>query len=423
MAGYEFDLELGHRRTYMSLKESLAYIDSLMDGIESHISFKTAFSFFFLIDCPEFDHRAHSSNSIQTFYANHYLRNVIEVDILPSSELIYSYINSKGFSRDLEKVILRLCKFKVDSDLLKSEARFDHLVKRITPPISFMYLVSIINKRINEDSGLNYISSLSSPSKDIYREIKEKGYAVEHDFLSKEVLSKLQMIVDEISLYEKNNGTAYLYGQEGNNQRIYNLLSKHPVFHDLLICPYLTTLCNNIFERPTFHEKYGLNSLTAHIVAPGASAIPWHLDSIFPEPIPAHMIRFICIISLDKFTSENGATAFVPESHNKLKVPTPEDIQSIGDGDIISCDAGSLIMFNGATWHHSSANKTNKKRRGLMLSFAASYFMEICGEEEHLSIIPKKSMESFSPKVKQMVGYQRAIKKGAKDISERITCL
>ena len=55
-----------------------------------------------------------------------------------------------------------------------------------------------------------------------------------------------------------------------------------------------------------------------------------------------------------------------------------------------------------------------------MLSYAASYFMELCGEEEHLTIIPKNRIESFSPKVKQMVGFHRAIKKGATDINEDI---
>ena len=55
-----------------------------------------------------------------------------------------------------------------------------------------------------------------------------------------------------------------------------------------------------------------------------------------------------------------------------------------------------------------------------MLSYAASFFMEICGDEEHLSVIPKKTIESFSPKMKQMVGYQRAIKKGAIDIDDDI---
>jgi hypothetical protein len=57
---------------------------------------------------------------------------------------------------------------------------------------------------------------------------------------------------------------------------------------------------------------------------------------------------------------------------------------------------------------------------GLMLSYAASFFMELCGEEEHLSIIPKETIESFSPKMKQMVGYHRAIKKGAQDIDQKI---
>ena len=57
---------------------------------------------------------------------------------------------------------------------------------------------------------------------------------------------------------------------------------------------------------------------------------------------------------------------------------------------------------------------------GLMLSYAASYFLEVAGEEEHLTVIPKKLLNSFSPKMKQMVGYQRAIIKGALHSNEEI---
>ena len=55
-----------------------------------------------------------------------------------------------------------------------------------------------------------------------------------------------------------------------------------------------------------------------------------------------------------------------------------------------------------------------------MLSYAASYFMELCGEEEHLSIVPKNIISNLSPKMKQMIGYHRAIEKGALDINNEI---
>ena len=77
-------------------------------------------------------------------------------------------------------------------------------------------------------------------------------------------------------------------------------------------------------------------------------------------------------------------------------------------------------MFDGSIWHHSTANNSKKSRMGLMLSYAASYFLEVAGEEEHLTVIPKKNLSSFSPKMKQMVGYQRAIKKGALHSNKKI---
>jgi len=232
-------------------------------------------------------------------------------------------------------------------------------------------------------------------------------------------LEHLRKITTMIANSEANNGTGYFYGKTNVNQRIYNLIAKHPIFVDLISHPYMINLMDRIFDRPTLHEKFGLNSMTGHIVAPGAKPIPLHIDSVVPEPIPPWMIRCIAILALDDFTSNNGATEFVPGSHKLLRRPSPSDVDSC-KAKIAECKAGSLIIFNGAIWHHSTANTSNKSRMGLMLSYAASFFIELCGEEEHLTVIPKETIESFSPKMKQMIGYHRAIKKGAQDINQKV---
>ena len=44
-------------------------------------------------------------------------------------------------------------------------------------------------------------------------------------------------------------------------------------------------------------------------------------------------------------------------------------------------------------------------------SFASSIFMEICGEEEHLTVVPGYLKGSMNQKLAQMIGHNRAAKK------------
>ena len=78
-------------------------------------------------------------------------------------------------------------------------------------------------------------------------------------------------------------------------------------------------------------------------------------------------------------------------------------------------------MWDGSLWHRSSENNSNAMRGCLILSFASSIFMEICGEEEHLTVVPEFLKTSINPKLAQMIGHNRAIKKGSTFGSQRST--
>ena len=209
-------------------------------------------------------------------------------------------------------------------------------------------------------------------------------------------------------------GIGYFYGKNDKNQRIYNLIAKHPVYREFLTCPFIHKLCSIYFNRDTFHDKYGLNSFSANIIHSGGSEGAWHLDSVLPDPIPVkYPIRLQIIISLDEFTKLNGSTAVAPGSHKFGRRPNDTEAKELGKGYLVECPPGSLLLFNSNTWHKNTANQSPNSRFALLASFAASYFMEVCGEEEHLSIISENLKKELHPRLQQMIGYKRAIKKAA----------
>ncbi|HYE84950.1 MAG TPA: phytanoyl-CoA dioxygenase family protein, partial [Vicinamibacterales bacterium] len=78
------------------------------------------------------------------------------------------------------------------------------------------------------------------------------------------------------------------------------------------------------------------------------------------------------ILMVDDFRPENGATRFVPGSH--LWPHTPADVMSdttaAHDEEEPACGAaGSMIIFNGSTWHGYTANRTDRPRRSLQGAF------------------------------------------------------
>jgi ectoine hydroxylase-related dioxygenase (phytanoyl-CoA dioxygenase family) len=75
---------------------------------------------------------------------------------------------------------------------------------------------------------------------------------------------------------------------------------------------------------------------------------------------------------VDDFRQENGATRFVPGSHQWLSAPedTISDLRSDSDSQVLACGpAGSLLIFNGSAWHGHTANTSDKPRRSLQGAF------------------------------------------------------
>src|SRR5581483_97971 len=73
---------------------------------------------------------------------------------------------------------------------------------------------------------------------------------------------------------------------------------------------------------------------------------------------------------IDAFTPDNGATRFIPGSPRWGDPPTDGRMQQYMAQLVSACgSAGSLLVFDGSTWHGQGVNSSSQSRRSLQGAF------------------------------------------------------
>lgn len=146
--------------------------------------------------------------------------------------------------------------------------------------------------------------------------------------------------------------------------RVNDLVNRGEAFDALYVFPPLVDACHQIIGGP-----FKLSSLVARTLRPGMPAQGLHVD-VRHHSADWPLVGFILMV--DEFGPENGATRFVPGSQRWTKAPhgTESELQAERDDQVLSCGpAGSLLIFNGSTWHGHTANVTNAPRRSIHGAF------------------------------------------------------
>ena len=116
-------------------------------------------------------------------------------------------------------------------------------------------------------------------------------------------------------------------------------------------------------------RPFKLSSLHSRTLQPHSPVSELHVD-VRRDTADWPLVGFILMI--DEFRPDNGATRFVPGSHQWPG--TPEDVmpdrRADHNGQLLACGpAGSLLVFNGSAWHGHTANASGSPRRSLQGAF------------------------------------------------------
>ncbi len=175
-------------------------------------------------------------------------------------------------------------------------------------------------------------------------ELDMHGYTIVKDAAPLSFFQELREAIVEITEQRRRDGT---FGDRRGvfTDNIMNCISKGRVFEQALMNPKLNALMAYLLG-----DGYLMNASTAALVEQGAPALPIHSDNAYvPDPFPSWALTATSVWFTEDVTGDSGASRVVPGSHHFARAPFPGE----GEEDAVSldCPAGSVAIWNGATWH------------------------------------------------------------------------
>ena len=219
--------------------------------------------------------------------------------------------------------------------------------------------------------------------------LKRRGYVVIENVLTAE---QLELIRGEASPLLDDVGRNNFEGLK--TQRVYNVLEKTRAIDSLAIHPRVTGLLDKLLQ-----PNYLLSQVQIINILAGEEAQTLHYDDGFyrvPRPRPA--FGAATIWAIDDFTSDNGATVVIPQSHTLGDEPVTDRSLAVP----VIMPAGSVLFFLGTLWHGGGANQTDGSRLAVTCQYCEPWLRP---QENFFLELSKDTLSKIPEALLSMVGY------------------
>jgi ectoine hydroxylase-related dioxygenase (phytanoyl-CoA dioxygenase family) len=238
---------------------------------------------------------------------------------------------------------------------------------------------------------------------DITRDLLECGGVVVEGMLDDELIGRLNAEIDPFvadadpAMKHLNPAIGAFFGDR--TRHVAGLASKSPTFASEVLChPVLLGVCDRVLSPSC--ASYQLN--VGHVLdrGPGADAQWLHRDELVwvhvPRPHPE--LQVASMTALVDFSEELGATRLVPGSHRwpLEREARPEEVV------VAEMPAGSSVIYLGSTIHGAGANRTQRSRRGLHLSYVLGWLRT---EENNYLATPPAVARTLPRRAQELLGY------------------
>lgn len=203
--------------------------------------------------------------------------------------------------------------------------------------------------------------------------ILDKGYALIPDVLSEEECDLYRNMLEGdfeqfAARYQGSTATRHGLNDKSYEKVVYNMHNKDIRYYDLFDHPDVLPIVNKLLKMGSYQssEPVNLLNISARNPAPYAEPQQLHLDSNLPGKGGFPLI-VVALYMLEDFTSINGTTRIVPNSH---RFDSYAEDGAVYEEEIkVTGKKGSVLLFDGALWHGSSKKEDDSSRWAIILGY------------------------------------------------------
>jgi ectoine hydroxylase-related dioxygenase (phytanoyl-CoA dioxygenase family) len=228
------------------------------------------------------------------------------------------------------------------------------------------------------------------------RTLFEHGWCVIPDLLPAEKVRALHADLEE--RFEKTpfcDGN--FYGPR--TKRFGGLLKRSPHTEAFARHPLILDIADRLLLPHC--DNYQINLTQALALYPGAPPQAPHRDQDMWRGAKGEIEYLINVMwPFTDYRAENGATVIWPGSHKRQN----EDVIDLSGAIAAEMDPGSALVFLGSTLHGAGANRTDRVRKGMVISYCLGWLKPY---ENQWLVYPPSVARTFSPELAALAGYRQ----------------
>ena len=191
-------------------------------------------------------------------------------------------------------------------------------------------------------------------------------------------------------------GTGAFTGER--TQRVARLIARSLASRELAVHPIVLETVRQLFAGQCYHAQ--IANTQAIRVHPGAAAQGLHRDdNVFPFQHPRPPSVVFGMWALSDFEASNGATRLIPGSHRWSDLEEAEENLTVA----AQMPAGSVVLWEGATYHGAGANRSAQIRTGALIGYSLGWLRQY--ENQYLAVPPEMA-RTLSPQLQELLGYK-----------------
>jgi hypothetical protein len=246
--------------------------------------------------------------------------------------------------------------------------------------------------RIRPEAAAQHGSGGAPTSLDLLR---SQGYVIFERLISDELIGRVcEELEPWFTATPRCRGDFYGW----NTTRFGALLLKSPACHELLLNPAMLRLMDQVLSPHC--DWYQLNLSQAVRIHPGErQQVPHRDEEMWPCQKSGAEYLVNVMWALSDFTAENGATLIWPRSQFDPLSREVDPAQAV----VAGMPRGSALVYLGSVTHCGGANRTDRPRTGLILSYCLGWLKQY--ENAFLTYPPLIARE-FRREIRDLLGYR-----------------